>query len=287
MEISVKTTKLDNAENGVKGLATVSFGNAIKVQSIAVMEGKNGMFVAMPSYQSKQKDEAGNQIRKDICNPITKDFREQLYKAILESYEKGSEVKFTLPTEKDEPSIGVKTHAIDKGNTKAIGQIYVENCFVVNNVSVMSGKNGLFVSMPAYKTKEVAEDGKPVYKDICYSPDKDFRDKIRHELVEDYLEGIAGIKDQVQSAPTHNDGFMNIPEGEDLPFVDGEKPLEITYAKEESKEAKKATPRKEDKEPKKQSIKDKLAAGEAKKNAKLAEKAAEPKTPKAKNAEIA
>ena len=51
MLISVNTTKLENNGNGIIGLATVSFGDAIKVQSIAIKEGKEGKpFVAMPSY---------------------------------------------------------------------------------------------------------------------------------------------------------------------------------------------------------------------------------------------
>ena len=62
MLISVKTSKLENSENGVKGLATVTFGDSFKVQSIAIMEGKNGLFVSMPSYKSKQLDEDGNPV---------------------------------------------------------------------------------------------------------------------------------------------------------------------------------------------------------------------------------
>ena len=61
MLISVKTTRLDDSQNGIKGLATVSFGDAFKVQSIAIKESKDGkLFVAMPSYKTKQVDEAGS-----------------------------------------------------------------------------------------------------------------------------------------------------------------------------------------------------------------------------------
>ena len=87
MLISVKTSKLENSENGIKGLATVTFGDSFKVQSISIMEGKNGLFVSMPSYKSKQVDENGDPVYKDICNPITKDFRDSLYGAILSSFQ--------------------------------------------------------------------------------------------------------------------------------------------------------------------------------------------------------
>lgn len=51
------------------------------------MESKEGnLFVSMPSYKSKQIGEDGNPVYKDICNPVTKDFREKLNNAVLESY---------------------------------------------------------------------------------------------------------------------------------------------------------------------------------------------------------
>ena len=287
MEISVKTSKIENSDNGIKGLATISFGDVFKVQSVSVMEGKNGLFVSMPSYKTKQVDDEGKAVFKDICNPTTKEFRSELFDAILKSFEKGREVKFTLDNGKDTPDIGVKVAPLEKGgSTKALGRIYINDVLVVSNVAVKEGKNGLFVSMPSYKTSEVDENGKAVYKDICYPSDKDFRAKIHHEVVENYLGTITGVKAPTERAPS-NDGFMPVSEDEELPFVNGEEPLEISYGKEEKTEAKKSSPQKKDKESSKSSIKDKLAAGEAKKNAKQAEKAAEPKTPKVKNAEIA
>ncbi len=39
-----------------------------------------GLFVAMPSYK------AGNGEYKDICFPVTKEFREQLNNAVIEAY---------------------------------------------------------------------------------------------------------------------------------------------------------------------------------------------------------
>ena len=287
MEISVKTSKFEEPQNGIKGLATISFGDVFKVQSVSVIEGKNGLFVSMPSYKTKQIDDEGKAVYKEICNPITKDFRAELYDAVLESFEKGKEVKFTLDTGKDKPEIGVKVVPLDKGgSTKALGRIYLDDVFVVNNVAVKEGKNGLFVSMPSYKTNEVDENGKAVYKDMCYPSDKDFRTELHHEVVENYLENFTGVKAPVEKTAS-NDGFMPVPEDEDLPFVNGEEPLEISYGKEEKTEAKKSSPQKKDKESSKSSIKDKLAAGEAKKNAKQAEKATEPKAPKVKDAEIA
>ena len=54
--------------------------------------GRDGkLFVAMPSYKTKQTDENGKAIYKDLCYPVTREFREQLFGDILEVYEKECE----------------------------------------------------------------------------------------------------------------------------------------------------------------------------------------------------
>lgn len=55
---------------------------------------KGGMFVSMPSFKTKTGDEKGNPVFKDIAFPITKEFREELYANIMESYESGENVVF-------------------------------------------------------------------------------------------------------------------------------------------------------------------------------------------------
>lgn len=46
------------------------------------------MFVAMPSYKTKQTDEQGKVVYQDVCYPVTKEFREKLYSEIVSQYEK-------------------------------------------------------------------------------------------------------------------------------------------------------------------------------------------------------
>ena len=93
MKINVKTTKLDKSTNNVKGLCSVTFGDSFVVKNISVVESKKGeLFVSMPNFKSKTVDAEGNPIFKDIAFPITKEFREALYKQVLASYE-SSEVK--------------------------------------------------------------------------------------------------------------------------------------------------------------------------------------------------
>ncbi|MCI9478831.1 MAG: hypothetical protein HFI21_07510 [Lachnospiraceae bacterium] len=58
---------------------------SFSVGNVSVAQGKNGMFVAMPSYKTS------NSRYKDVCFPITKEFREKVNKAVLETYKQEKE----------------------------------------------------------------------------------------------------------------------------------------------------------------------------------------------------
>ena len=81
--------------------------------------------------------------------------------------------------ENTDPESAVKAHA----------NLTIDNAFVVKNLAVVQGKNGLFVNMPHHKSNEVGEDGKAVYKDDAFPLTKGLRDKIRDAAVESYERG--------------------------------------------------------------------------------------------------
>ena len=291
MLISVKTSKLENSENGIKGLATVTFGDSFKVQSISIMEGKNGLFVSMPSYKSKQMDENGDPVYKDICNPITKDFRDSLYGAILSSFQNEREATIGEADGRNIPNYGIKVTPINNGgNTVGIARIYLEDAFVISNVAIKQTKDGkMFASMPSFKTSQVDENGKPVYKDICYPATKEFRQQLQKAVINAYLETTVGIEQPNHATLPEKSSYDQaveagfIPTGgdEELPFDDGlQDPGETKPEKAETKKPEKKPAKPQAKEEKPKSIKDRLAEGEAKKKAQLAEKADKPKAPK-------
>ncbi|SEQ42986.1 SpoVG family protein [Butyrivibrio sp. TB] len=95
MKVSVKANKIEASSNNVRGLCTVTFGDSFAVRNVSIVKSrKGGTFVSMPSFKTKTVDEEGNPIFKDIAFPITKEFREELYKRIKESYESGEVVEF-------------------------------------------------------------------------------------------------------------------------------------------------------------------------------------------------
>ena len=122
MEVTeVKVFLKDSPDKKLKAYATVTFDNAFVVRNIKVIEGTNGLFIAMPSRKikhpcpkcafknesrSKYCNQCGAQLsaasstqapdsigsaqleHKDIAHPITQSFREYLQDKVLEAYEK-------------------------------------------------------------------------------------------------------------------------------------------------------------------------------------------------------
>ncbi|MDP2920853.1 MAG: SpoVG family protein [Candidatus Omnitrophota bacterium] len=70
-----------SGESNLKAFADVSFAGVFIVKGIKVVEGKNGLFVSMPSEKGKD----GKWY--NIAHPLTKEFRESLNEVVLQAYE--------------------------------------------------------------------------------------------------------------------------------------------------------------------------------------------------------
>ena len=192
---SIKVNEVRAKEgSNIKGFATVVFGDSFKITNIAILENKDKgeLFVSMPRYRSNERDESNGVIYKDVCNPITAEFREELYTNILDAYarikepEKEETQKQDRTQEMPEFSVTVTPYEREGSNIKGLARIYFENSFIVNNINIVQGKEKIFVSMPSYKTKQVDEHGKPIYQDVCYPVTKDFREKLYNEIISEY-----------------------------------------------------------------------------------------------------
>jgi len=191
MNISVKTNELKEKNGSTVAIANVEFGDQIKIKNITVKEGKNGKFVAMPSYQTNKIDEQGNPVYQEVFNPITAKGRESLVSAIMESMETGKEVIIKDDVERAGNGITARVVPLENsGNgTAGIGRIYLNEDFVINNITVRENKDGgMFVSFPSYKSNEIDEQGKAVYKDFAYPKDKSSRDKVTQIVMAAYTE---------------------------------------------------------------------------------------------------
>lgn len=188
MKYTIKVNEL-NKEINIKAMASVVFGDSFRVGNIAVVERKDGeLFVAMPQFRSNSKDKYGNDVYKSVCNPITKEFRQELFDNILATYASEQNEK-TIDTKDGNDlqfKVSVNPYERQSGNVRGIGRIYFNDNFVVNNVSVLQGKENLFVAMPSYKTKQKDEQGKAVYQDVCYPVTKEFREVLYGEVIDSY-----------------------------------------------------------------------------------------------------
>jgi stage V sporulation protein G len=85
MEItSVTVRKFEKEGNRMKGIATVVVDNAFAVHDIRIIEGDNGLFIAMPSRKTATGE------YRDIAHPINTDVRTMFQNAILEEYQRES-----------------------------------------------------------------------------------------------------------------------------------------------------------------------------------------------------
>lgn len=71
-----------STDSKMKAIVSVTFEDQFVVHDIKVIEGLNGLFIAMPSRKTPDGE------FKDIAHPINTETREQIQKAILDEYEK-------------------------------------------------------------------------------------------------------------------------------------------------------------------------------------------------------
>lgn len=69
----------------MKAIVSVTFDNEFVVHDIKVIEGQNGLFIAMPSRKTPDGE------FKDIAHPINTETREKIQSAILTAYEEAKE----------------------------------------------------------------------------------------------------------------------------------------------------------------------------------------------------
>ncbi len=93
----------------------------------------------------------------------------------------------------------VRIHLRNEARLKAFATVTFNNVFVVHNMKVVSGNNGLIVCMPSRKIK----DG--TYKDIAHPIDNEFRGKLEQLILKEYETEMA--KAGPVAAPIQTEGF--------------------------------------------------------------------------------
>lgn len=81
------------AEGKMKAIVSITFDNEFVVHDIKIIEGQNGLFIAMPSRKTPDGE------FKDIAHPINTDTREKIQSSILKAYEAAVEEENVVITE--------------------------------------------------------------------------------------------------------------------------------------------------------------------------------------------
>ena len=84
----LRLRKVEN-EGKLKAYVTVTFDNCFVVHNVKIIEGKTGLFIAMPSRKT------ANGEYKDVAHPISPDFRNELQDKILAEFNAGNFVEST------------------------------------------------------------------------------------------------------------------------------------------------------------------------------------------------
>ncbi|NLP30743.1 MAG: septation regulator SpoVG [Clostridiales bacterium] len=71
-----------NDEGKMRAVVSVTFDDEFVVHDIKVIEGQNGLFIAMPSRKMGEGD------FRDIAHPLTSETRNRIKSAIFEEYER-------------------------------------------------------------------------------------------------------------------------------------------------------------------------------------------------------
>ena len=82
MQVTDVRVRMVSKDSKMKAVVSVTFDNEFVVHDIKVIEGQNGLFIAMPSRKTPDGE------FKDIAHPINTETRERIQGAILEAYEK-------------------------------------------------------------------------------------------------------------------------------------------------------------------------------------------------------
>ena len=77
---SVKVRKIEKEGSRMKGIASVVLDDHLAVKDIRIIEGENGLFIAMPSRKYPNGE------YRDVAHPINAETRAMFEKAILDEY---------------------------------------------------------------------------------------------------------------------------------------------------------------------------------------------------------
>jgi len=93
MQVTDVRIRKVTAEGKMKAIVSVTFDDEFVVHDIKIIEGQNGLFIAMPSRKMGEGD------FRDIAHPINSSTRNKIQDAIFSEYEKMNDLEVEVEIE--------------------------------------------------------------------------------------------------------------------------------------------------------------------------------------------
>jgi stage V sporulation protein G len=91
----------------------------------------------------------------------------------------------------------VKVFPIQEEKLKAFVSIVLDHCFMVNDIKIIQGRDGLFISMPSRKKKSGE------FKDVAHPLNNETRRMIEDKVLGEYERVLAERGERVERTPAH------------------------------------------------------------------------------------
>lgn len=93
----------------------------------------------------------------------------------------------------------VKVFAVNEERLKAYVTITLDDCFVIRDLKIIKGNEGLFVAMPSKKRK----DGQ--FKDIAHPLNQEMRDHLEQAVFDAYEKEVQSMQGNLSSLRRDHD----------------------------------------------------------------------------------
>ena len=99
MKITEIRAKRIKGNNRLKGIAAITIDECFVIHELRIIDGKNGLFVAMPSRRMPNGE------YKDVAHPINTETRSMIEQEVLEAYNALPELEDDAPEDTDAEEI--------------------------------------------------------------------------------------------------------------------------------------------------------------------------------------
>lgn len=89
----------------------------------------------------------------------------------------------------------VKVYPANEGKLRAYATMVIENCFIIRDMKLIQGENGMFVSMPSRRRK----DG--TFKDVAHPLNQETRKIIEVKVIDEFEKVMIHGGETVASMP--------------------------------------------------------------------------------------